>query len=136
MISRRWESFHPRMLVPPALVCGISAAALLQTTGCREVKPKPEVISLSGKVEKIERVSDETGTITVTYYSEKQQQEIAGTGVVTKETEIMINGAVAKLKDLREGDRVSGEVRVEKSGKERKQVAIRIHVDRPNPAGG
>jgi transcription termination factor Rho len=108
----------------------------LSTAGCREEKPKDEVISLSGKIEKIERISDESGTVTVTFFSEKQQQEIAGTGVVTKETEIMIDGAVSKLKDLREGDHVSGEVRVEKAGREKKQIALRIHVDRPKPAGG
>jgi hypothetical protein len=45
----------------------------------------------------------------------------------------MINGAIAKLKDLREGERVRGEVRVEKKSGVKKQIALKIYVDRPKP---
>jgi transcription termination factor Rho len=105
--------------------------------GCGEHKPSVEVMPLSGKIEKIERTTDETGKITVLYYSEKHGQDMPGTGLVTRETEIMIDGAIGKLKDLREGDRVTGQVRVERAGKERKHTAVRIHVERPKaPPGG
>ena len=118
------------------LLRGVVLPATLFVAGCGEKAPKPEVVTLSGKIERIERTTDESGRITVVYYSEQHQQEMSGTGIVTKETEVMINGAIAKLRDLREGDRVTGDVRVEKSGKERKQVALKIHADRSTPSGG
>jgi len=99
--------------------------------GCGEKQQQAEIFSLEGKVEKIERSSDTTGKITVAYFSEKQKQEITGTAQVTKETEIMIDGAAATLKDLRDGERVRGEVRVEKKGGKRVQTVLKIHVERP-----
>ncbi len=111
-------------------------AVFLLVPGCAEDEPDSEVVSLVGKIDKIDRTSDETGQITVVYYSEKHGQDMEGIGTVTAETEIMINGALAKLKDLRAGDHVRGEVRVEKKGKQRTQTALKIHVDRPKLVGG
>ena len=111
-------------------VCAIVTVLLLACPGCREEKSNFEVISLDGKIEKIDRTSDETGEITLAYYSEKQKAEVVGVGLVSKSTEIMINGAIATLKDLREGERVRGEVRVEKKGGERVQTAVKIYVTR------
>ncbi len=99
--------------------------------GCGEKQQQAEIISLEGKVEKIERTSDNTGKITVAFFSEKQKQETTDTAQVTKETEIMIDGAVAILKDLREGERVRGEVRVEKKGGKKLKSVLKINVDRP-----
>ncbi|MBI4716855.1 MAG: hypothetical protein HY763_03550 [Planctomycetes bacterium] len=115
-----------------ALVVGPSVLAVLAASvgGCGDDEPTFEVVPLEGKVEKIEVKPDGSGRITVSYYSEKHKQEIAGTGTVTRETEIMINGAAASLRDIREGEQVHGEVRVEKKGKEKKQIALRIYVDR------
>ena len=104
--------------------------------GCGEKEQPAEIISLEGKIEKIERASDTTGKITVAYFSEKQKQEITGAGQVTKETEIMIDGAAATLKDLRDGDRVRGEVRVDKKGEKRVQTVLKIHVERPKSGTG
>ncbi len=106
------------------------AAPLALCAGCAEKESQPEVISLEGKIEKIERQTDTTGKITVVYYNEKQKQEVPGTGVVTKETEIMIDGAVATLKDLREGERVRGEVRVDKKDGKKVQTALKIYAER------
>jgi hypothetical protein len=110
-------------------------AVLATCPGCRRDEPGFEVMSLEGKIEKIELETGETGKITVLYYSEKHKQDVAGTGLVTKDTEIMINGAIAKLSDLRVGERVRGEVRVEKKGRVKTQVALKITVDRPKPVG-
>lgn len=104
--------------------------------GCREKDPGFEIMTLDGKVDKLEINADGTGSVTVVYYSEKHKREIAGTGIVTKETEIMINGALGKLSDIREGDRVRGEVRIEKKKGVRRQIAVKIIVDRAEPIGG
>ena len=104
--------------------------------GCRTDDDGVKVESLEGKVEKVVLNRDGTGEITVAYFSEKHNQDVVGTGVVTKETEIMINGVVATLKDIREGERVRGEVRIEKKSGKKVQTVLKINVDRPKPIGG
>ena len=52
------------------------------------------------------------------------------------ETESMINGAIAKLTDLREGDRIRSEVRVDKKNKKKTPTALKIYVDRATTPGG
>ena len=108
-------------------------AAVLFVPGCRENKPSVDILSLEGKIEAINQAKRE---ISVLYYNEKHRKEMIGVGQVTPETEIMINGAVAQLGDLRPGDRVRGEVRIEKAGGKQVQTALKIHVDRPQPLGG
>ena len=111
--------------------------ALIHCSGCSKNDPEYEIVSLQqAKIEKIDPASDGTGEITVSYYSEKSGQQVVATGSVTKETEIMINGVIAKLEDLRVGERIRGEVRIEKKGKQKKQIALKIYVDRPKPIGG
>lgn len=117
-----------------ALICVLTCAVVFG--GCKKTEEGPKVQSFKGKVERIEVNPDGTGRITIVYFSEKQDQEITGTGLVTKETEILINGAVASLSDIREGERVRGEVRIVKNGEERTQVALKIYIDRPKPVGG
>ena len=116
------------------LMLAVGFASLFTAAGCRRNDPGFEVLTLQGKIEKLDVNSDETGEITLLYYSEKHGQEIIGAGLVTRETEIMINGAIAKLSDLREGDRVRGEVRLEEKQSEKIQTALKIYVDRPEPA--
>jgi len=103
--------------------------------GCGQKEQQAEIITLEGKVAKIDRTSDTAGKITVLYFSEKQKQDMTGTAQVAKETEIMIDGAAAILKDLREGDHVRGEVRVDKQGGKRVQTVVKMHVDRPKSGG-
>lgn len=108
----------------------IVVAGSVLLSGCAEKESAPELVTLEGKVEKIERTSDRTGTITVRYYSDKHKQELSGSGNVTEETEILINGVAAGLADLKEGDHVRGDVRIEKKGGSRTQTAVRIRVER------
>ncbi len=111
-------------------------ACLAALPGCKQRDSGVTTRTLEGKIETVERTSDNTGKISVLYYNEKQGQDMLGEGLITKETEIMINGVVSTLKDLREGDRVRGEVRIEKVGDTRVQTALKITVDRPKPVGG
>jgi transcription termination factor Rho len=113
----------------------MALGSIIAFSGCRPDAPAFEVVTLEGKIEKIDRTSAETGEITVLYYSEKHGQEMLGTGLVTRETEIMINGALVKLSDLREGDRVRGEVRVERKRGGKARTALKIYVVRPLPIG-
>lgn len=106
------------------------SGVLFVSADCRKDEPSFEVLSLEGRIETIDLAKDGTGSVSVLYYNEKQKQDVIGVGVVTAETEIMINGALGKLSDLRAGDRIRGEVRVEGKGADRKQIAIKIRIDR------
>jgi hypothetical protein len=117
---------HPVILI---------ASLALLGGGCGEKEQQAEIITLEGKVAKIDRTSDTTGKITVLYFSEKQKQDVTGMAQVIKETEIMIDGAAATLKDLRDGDHVRGEVRVDKQGGKKVQTIVKMHVDRPKSGG-
>lgn len=108
----------------------------LAGAGCNEDKEAFEVVPLEGKIEAITSNGDGTGELTVSYYSDKHKQEVSGTGRVTKETEVLINGVVARLEDLREGEHVRGDVRIDKKGDSKTRTVLRIHVDRPKPVGG
>lgn len=113
----------------PILLLGVAA-------DCSKNRSSSEVVPLEGKVEKIVVNPDGTGSITVVYFSEKHNQEIAGTGIVTKNTEIMIDGAIAPLSEIREGEHVRGEVRIERKGDTKEQYALKITVERAKPLGG
>ena len=46
----------------------------------------------------------------------------------------MIDGTVSSLKDLREGERVRGEVRIDKKGDERIHTVLKLTIERPRAA--
>ncbi len=136
-VSRLDAEGSVRLLrVRRGLVAILAICTAILPLGCKQREQPPETVALEGKVEKVESTSPDGGRITVSYFSEKQKQTIVGVGTVTKETEIMINGAASTLKDLKEGDRIRGQVRVDKSGDQKTQTVLKITVDRPKPAGG
>lgn len=98
--------------------------------GCSDDKPRVEVLTIEGTIEEIDAAKDGTGNVKVSYFSPKRQEEIIGTGLVTKETEIQINGAVSTINDIRVGDRVRSEIRVEKKNGKRSLIALKVYVDR------
>lgn len=110
-----------------------AAIATLALVGCRDSDPGFEVITLEGKVEKIKIETDGTGEITVLYFSEKHNQEMLGTGTITKDTEIMISGVLARLEDIRLGEHVRGEVRIQKKREKKERIALKIYIDRAQP---
>ncbi|MBI1826425.1 MAG: hypothetical protein HY287_11540 [Planctomycetes bacterium] len=114
------------------LLESVVAVGMLLLPGCRDKAEGPAVFPLEGKVEKVELNSpDNSGKITVSYYNEKQRQEVSGTALLTHDTEVMINGAVGTLRDIRQGEKIRGEVRIDKKGGERIQTVLKIRIDRP-----
>ncbi len=108
---------------------------LLVAGGCSDKDSSVDVVTLEGKVDKIERTTATTGTLTVLYRSEKHGQDMVGIGEITSETEILIDGTLATLADVREGERIRGEVRIDKvNGQERKTV-MKLHIERAKPIG-
>lgn len=117
------------------LVLPVLLGAVCALSGCKKEDEAPTVISLSGTIKDIEKTGADTGNVRVSYFSEKHNQEMTGEGMVTPETEILINGAAGTLADLKKGDRVRGEVIVEKADGKRLQRALKIMVDRAKPVG-
>ena len=114
------------------LVALWSLSAVAPMGGCGERKKmSDEIIPLEGKVEKVDARPDGTGKLTVAY-RDKRDQPLQGTAEVTKETDIMINGAAAPLSDIRPGDRIRGEVRMLKKDRDRKLTILKIAIDRPD----
>ncbi|MCH7526101.1 MAG: hypothetical protein IID39_01570 [Planctomycetes bacterium] len=95
--------------------------------GCSDHKPSVEYRQLEGTVEKIDLVS---GLVTLRYRNPKTNEERKVEGSVTKETEILVNGKLAALKDIRIGEHVSVHGRVERIGKVRRITALKIVVNR------
>lgn len=112
------------------LLTAVVACLMAASSGCRQNEPEFQVVTLDGTVEDVRADTETTGEITLRYYREKQGKEVLGTGLVTKETEIMIDGALAKLTDVRKGDKVRGEVRIESRQGHNVNVALRVFVER------
>lgn len=115
------------------------ALTLLLAAGCKQKDAEFEVLSLSGTIEKIEpnTQDQDTGRIAVRYRTEKRPDEQVGHGQITRETEIIINGALAKLGDLKTGETIRAEVRVQKGAEGQTPFVLRIRVDRAaTDAGG
>jgi len=102
----------------------------LTANGCSRDDGKPEVISVTGIVEKIDV---HKGEIVVRYTSAKQNKELTGIALLTPETEVIVSGAISRADEIRPGEKVVGEVRVEKKGSERTFVALKITITRAEP---
>ena len=124
------------------LLCPLFAASvLLALPGCRKEEPRVEVQTYEGKLESIRWNKDRSqndviGEVTVRFQSEKHgQEETEGKALVKLDTEILINGVVARLEDVREGECGIADVRIDKSGEEPTYTMLRIRIDRAQPIG-
>ena len=81
----------------------------------------------------IEKIDLAGRRVTVRFYAEKQKVEQKQTVRVSDATEVMINGALARLEDVREGERARGEVLIEKRNNEVIYTAKRVVILRSEP---
>jgi hypothetical protein len=110
------------------VTCVATSAAMLAAGGCSESEDKPTVRELEGTIESID---DQARAVRVRFYLEKEGVEMTETVHVTDETEIFINGALARFGDVKEGERAKGTVRIEKQdGGQRLVTALRVHIKR------
>lgn len=122
------RSFIGRMTVLGLL--GMTCMAWLG--GCSK-KNSEESITLKGRIEKIRRISDSSGEITVKFFNEKQNKEVVGTAFYGADTRIEKNGTPATFQDLQEGIQVTGQVRSQREGGQRKYKAVLIKIEPPSP---
>lgn len=122
------------------LVCLMTAVCCAGfLSGCGDDKPDPaKIIPITdGSVKHVKVNTDGTGEITVSYFNEKAGKKVEGKAVVDGTTKVIINGEAAKLGDVKVGEMVSGEVRMEKDASgQSKLTAVRIEIDRAVMEGG
>jgi len=118
---------------------GVSFGVL---AGCSKDSDKSTYVDAEGRVSAIDL---ETGVVKMWTYRPKKQKEIELEGKLSSDAEVLINGAVARLEDLRIEDKVKVVGRIEKRNNEKSLVATHIHVTRQEkikidtetkPAGG
>ncbi len=112
----------------PFLLC--LASIVLLAGGCRDKPTEPTTIVLDGVIEKIDLPGQE---ITVRYYAEKQKTERKQKVRFNIATEVLINGALARLEDIRVGERARGEVLIEQSADDMVYTAKRVEIRRAEP---
>ncbi|HNQ23726.1 MAG TPA: hypothetical protein PKK06_11585 [Phycisphaerae bacterium] len=119
---------------------GLLALSAVALPGCRPDEPSTELMSVKGKIDHIRLIQNRPGVIgevTVRFQSEKHaDREVTATGLVVLDTEIQINGVIARLEDVREGEYGRADVRVDKKGNgEPTYTVVKMYVERAKPIG-
>ena len=96
--------------------------------GCGKDSEVPKYMKVEGRVVSINL---ETGAVKMCWYNPKKQREVTREGKLDPNAEILINGVVAQLEDLRVGDRVKVVGRIEKSGDDKQLFATKVSIARP-----
>lgn len=111
---------------PTFLGC-LLLAAVTAFPGCGKDEPEAEIKSQTGVIERIDR---EESRLTLRFYNPKHDREDTVTGTINADTEIFINGVVSSLKDLREGERVTVQGRIQRQKGELEVLALKIQAER------
>lgn len=109
----------------PRVALVLAAAMLL--SGCTEEKRKSRELDVTGTVESVDLANR---TVEVSTFIEKLGSEQKFSVRVTPDTEILIDGALAKLEDVRVGERARGDISVETEGNKKVYVAIQVSIER------
>ena len=112
---------HPRIGIVVVL-----AGAFCLLVGCTEEKKKTHIEEVTGTIESIG-----PRKVVVRTYSKKHNKELTFDVEVDSETEILINGSIASIKDLKIGETAFGSVRiVEKDDDTKIITAVKVRVER------
>ena len=112
---------------PLSTVIVVLPLCLVVLPGCGKKEDSRQHLRREGIIERIDLDRSE---VTLRYYSEKHKIETTVTGKATPETEILINGVLSSLDQLRVGERVSVIGWVRGHGDRREVVAVSINVER------
>jgi len=105
----------------------VVAAGFLACGACSPKTPTPEHKTIVGVAESIDPGANQ---VSMRWYNPEKQAEVPITGTVTDQTEILINGRVARLEDIRVGEKVTATGRRVKEGGAPQLIATRIEVIR------
>lgn len=112
-----------------AAVCLVAlvATSFSLTAGCRKSSNKRKHRTIQGTAL---RIDEATGQVSMRFFHDDTNQYRTVEGIVTPETEILINGRVAQLGEVRVNDEVVVTGYVEKDGLSRRVVATKVRVQR------
>lgn len=102
------------------------AFSVMMVSGCKEKTGERRYDTKTGTVKAIDV---ETGEVTLEITTKKGEKKVIS-GWVRQETEIIINGKVAKLEDVKPMEEVKVTGYIEGEGLSRRYVATRVEVDR------
>ena len=108
-------------------VLGLLCAAAWLLPGCAEEAPKRKYRVLEGTAEKIDL---KTGQVSMNYFSKKRNEELAVEGRITDETEVLINGRLARLEDIRPQEHVRVTGYKEGKGVNALVVVTKVEIER------
>lgn len=103
------------------------AAGLVAFGACSHKNAEPEHRTIEGVAESIDT---NTNQVAMRWYNPKKQADMKVAGTVTDQTEILINGRVARLEDIKVGEKVSVTGRIMKDSSSPQLIATRIEVTR------
>ncbi|HOW69054.1 MAG TPA: hypothetical protein PKY77_00520 [Phycisphaerae bacterium] len=97
-------------------------------TGCGKKDEEPKVGTRSGKVASYDKA---TGVVQMKVFDPDRKEEVTVPGILGPQVEVIINGAVATLDDVRIDDKVKVTgTKVKEDGK-RKFIVKKVEVERP-----
>ncbi len=105
----------------------VLAAGFLACGACSRKNPAPEHGMIEGVAESIDTGANQ---VSMRWYNPKKQADVRITGTVTDQTEILVNGRVARLEDIQVGEKVKATGRLVKEGGTPQLIATRIEVTR------
>jgi hypothetical protein len=112
-----------RIVCASSIVVGLAALS-----GCGEKRPEREYRTIAGTAKSIDEA---TGKVAMIYHNKKKQLDIPVEGTITPNTEILINGRVAQLGEIKIGEQVVVTGYVERQGDDKRIIATKIEVERP-----
>ncbi|MBN1489047.1 MAG: hypothetical protein JXA69_03950 [Phycisphaerae bacterium] len=112
--------------VRTAILAGV-ALSLLLCGACNKSEDEPKHRTIEGVAESVDPKSNQ---VSMSWYNAKKQRDERVNGMVNDDTEVLINGRVARLEDIVAGDSVKVTGRVLKSEGEPQYLATRIEVTR------
>jgi hypothetical protein len=100
---------------------------MVNLAGCGQDESRRKNRTIKGTAENIDEA---TGRVAMNWYNRKKQIEMKIEGIVTPQTEILINGRVAQLNEIKVGEPVLVTGYEERDGERRKLVATKIEIER------
>jgi hypothetical protein len=95
--------------------------------GCERERDRDSIVEMEGIISEIDAPRE---VVTVRAYLAKHKLEREFEVHATEETEILINGSLATLSDLKIGEKAVGTIRIERDGDDKRYVALSVQIER------
>jgi hypothetical protein len=130
VVIRHSEIGERRMMRRKRGIAWLAALLLAGLVGCNNHRTEPRHRTIEGIADSINM---DTNQVAMRWYNPRKQAEEIVAGTVTDQTEILINGKVARLTDIRVGEWVKVTGRIMPSPNGDVYVATRIELTRDEP---